>query len=309
MCHSNLDLNYKVQTELLGGAAGAPRPGARLATISQGLADVQLPEGFGIPFPSIQPLYVTSQVLNHNLAPEALEPPLQVRHRGRLTWARDAELAQPMRPLYAAGLSVMVSLGDTQAYFDTLTPGETEHGSSCAPGIAATKATAHLFTDRHQQRFTAHWIVKPGEEERRTIVTGMLGLEYDTTIHHIAVHLHPFAKSLALRDLTTGTDLFVSYAKNAEGKVGLETVDSYSSTEGIPVFKDHQYELVSVYDNTSGQDQDAMAVMYLFLADKEFDHARALAGLGALREQIAKMDESTLQRWFQKLLQTAALDQ
>ena len=30
------------------------------------------------------------------------------------------------------------------------------------------------------------------------------------------------------------------------------------------MFKDHEYELIAIYDNTSGVDQDAMATMWLY---------------------------------------------
>src|SRR5262249_10503057 len=42
------------------------------------------------------------------------------------------------------------------------------------------------------------------------------------------------------------------------------------SEEGIPLIKGHRYELVSVYNNTSGIDQDSMASMFFGLADPEF---------------------------------------
>ena len=32
----------------------------------------------------------------------------------------------------------------------------------------------------------------------------------------------------------------------------------------------YEFELVSVYDNTSGETQDAMAVMFLYMHDPEF---------------------------------------
>ena len=51
-------------------------------------------------------------------------------------------------------------------------------------------------------------------------------------------------------------------------------MQSLASIDGIPVYADHQYEQVSVYDNTSGEPQDAMAVMYLYLLDKEFSHSK-----------------------------------
>ena len=44
---------------------------------------------------------------------------------------------------------------------------------------------------------------------------------------------------------------------------------------GIPIFRAHEYELKSVYDNTSGEDQDSMAVMFLYVHDRGFRLPRA----------------------------------
>ncbi|MGE4605458.1 MAG: hypothetical protein AAEJ52_01805 [Myxococcota bacterium] len=38
-----------------------------------------------------------------------------------------------------------------------------------------------------------------------------------------------------------------------------------SSADGIPIYRDHEYELISTYNNTSGVDQDAMATMFLYV--------------------------------------------
>ena len=97
-----------------------------------------------------------------------------------------------------------------------------------------------------------------------------MDLPFDTTVHHIAVHLHPFAASLELRDLTADTTVFRSEVENSAEKIGLERVESFSSEEGIPVYADHEYELVSVYENTSAEDQDSMAIMFLYMLDREF---------------------------------------
>lgn len=113
-------------------------------------------------------------------------------------------------------------------------------------------------------------MVPPGRQVNRTLVTKVMNLPFDTTIHAIAVHLHPFAESLELRDLTTGERVFVSHAENLPDRIGLARVEAFSSPEGIPLFKDHEYELVSVYHNTSGVDQDSMAVMLLYLRDHDF---------------------------------------
>lgn len=52
--------------------------------------------------------------------------------------------------------------------------------------------------------------------------------------------------------------------------IGIDQVDYYSSALGIPLYKDHEYELLSVYNNTTSYDQDVMAVMFLYVLDKEF---------------------------------------
>jgi hypothetical protein len=82
--------------------------------------------------------------------------------------------------------------------------------------------------------------------------------------------VHPFAESLELRDLTAGTTVYKVDVRNNPGATGIVDIGAYAGSDGIPVFRDHDYELVSVYDNTSGIDQDAMAVMHLYLLDKGF---------------------------------------
>jgi hypothetical protein len=64
--------------------------------------------------------------------------------------------------------------------------------------------------------------------------------------------------------------VFVSRARNMTGTIGLEHVDFLSSEAGVPVVKLHDYELLTTYDNTSGTDQDSMAVMYTYLHDREY---------------------------------------
>ncbi|MFP8878739.1 MAG: hypothetical protein VCE43_04375 [Myxococcota bacterium] len=38
-----------------------------------------------------------------------------------------------------------------------------------------------------------------------------------------------------------------------------------SSADGIPIYRDHEYELISIYNNSSGVDQDAMATMFSYV--------------------------------------------
>ncbi len=116
----------------------------------------------------------------------------------------------------------------------------------------------------------AHWVVEPGREENRTLVTNWMKVPFDTTVHFVGVHLHPFAESVSLRDLTTNELVFRSAASGPKDRIGLTSVESYSSQEGFPIYRDHDYELSSVYQNTSNESQDSMAVMFFYVLDKDF---------------------------------------
>jgi hypothetical protein len=125
--------------------------------------------------------------------------------------------------------------------------------------------------DSFGQKFTGHWVVKPGREVNRALATHFLQLQFDTTIHYIAVHLHPFAESIELFDRTDKKSVWKAKARQTKGKIGLEHVDHFISKEGIPIHKDHEYEVISTYNNTSGEDQDSMAVMFLYVLDQNFE--------------------------------------
>jgi cyclophilin family peptidyl-prolyl cis-trans isomerase len=89
-------------------------------------------------------------------------------------------------------------------------------------------------------------------------------------MHYATVHLHPFAVSLTLRDVTTDKTIWKATAKNPEQGVGLAHADSFESLKGVPLYRDHKYELISEYNNTSGVNQDSMASIFFGLSDPEF---------------------------------------
>ena len=258
MCHSNLDLDAQLHVEK-NGAHPAFSP--RLFTLSQGQLEIDLPAGFGIPVRSSQALDLTTQVLNLNHHdPE----PVQVRHKVSLRYAPGSDVGQgmvPLMPIAAYGLALTEG---EDGYFGVAEPEEETHGPGC---LVEQSASDHTYEDGLGRSFSGHWQVPPGRQENRTLVTQLMQVPFETTIHYIAVHLHPFAESLTLKDLTTGEVLFESKAENFEDRIGLANVDAFSSVEGIKVFPDHEYELVSIYDNTSGEMQDSMAVMYIYLRD------------------------------------------
>lgn len=262
MCHANLDIgDLAAHRKAFGwGRVGQPR----LFSLSQGQMEVVFPEGFGIPVLSTEPLHLGSQVLNHNIAVGKF----RVRHRATLDFVRDRDLEKPMKALFQQGVQSMVLIDGEDGYFNMPGGDEQEHGEGCGMGQDAGRA--NKVRDRFGKTFSGHWVVKPGREVRHTPVAGYMRVPYDTTVHYIAIHLHPFAVSLELRDVTTGESVFRSQAEAPDDKIGLARVEHFSSQEGLPIYHDHSYELVSVYENTSGVDQDSMAVMFLYHYDKEF---------------------------------------
>lgn len=265
MCHANLGLDIDAHRERFGWKKNASR---RLFTLSQGQSEVRFPPGFGIPIASDEVLSVEMQLLN--LVHEG--PPLTVRHKVTVEYVRDADLDAPMQPLFMKAATGMVALGAEQAHYDVATP-DAEHGEGCLVG---ERAAGKVRTDSLGREFSGHWVVKPGREENHTLVTESMNLPFDTDVHYIAAHVHPFAESIRLRDLTSGETVFTSRAHNFDDRIGLRDVEYYSSVEGFPIYADHEYEVVSVYQNTSGEDQDSMAVLFIYALDREFERPRDL---------------------------------
>lgn len=259
MCHSNLIIDDETYHDRFKTKIATQ--GERLFTLAQGQLSLELPPGFGMPWMSDWPFIVNSQVLNHNVKGEVVE----VRAKITVDYLRDADLPSPLTPLVQHGVFGLKLLEGRDGHFGLLPQqvDEQSHGPGCSLGEDA--GSEELISDGTGKRFTGFWVLPPGREVNRTRVTSMLALPYDTTIHYIAVHLHPFAEYLELRDLTTGETVYRSKARQVGHGIGLAEVDHYASPNGIPVYKDHEYELVSVYNNVSGEDQDAMASMFIYL--------------------------------------------
>ena len=271
MCHNNLQFEDARGHEKRLGRKSIGLRTSRVFTLSQGAMSVDFPAGFGVPMMSDEKLKLVTQVLNLN----PINQTRQVKYRTTVKYVRDSDVRGRLRPLYQRGVQGLKLLSGPDGYFG-VDHGDSEgHGESCAVGELAGKRT---IQDTKGREFAAHWVVEPGREENHTLATEMLGLTRDTTAHYIAVHMHPFAESVELRDLTTGETLFKSRATNRRDRIGLERVENFSSAEGLQLYKDHEYTLISIYDNTSGVPQDAMAVMYIYVLDKYFEERPAQAG-------------------------------
>jgi hypothetical protein len=274
MCHMNVDLDSERHKALFNLVRF---PASRLITISQGMRvpgggfEARLPEGFAFPIASNEPLLVMTQVLNHNI-----EHPknLNVRHRVTFEYVRDADVKKRPIALFNLPVSGMVQMADNPLALTSM-PGMDSgehHGASCLVGQRAPNAAgmASDYTDPQGRHMTGHWVVPPGKQVNTSDVTWFMSLPYDSKLHYAAVHVHPFAQSLTLRDTTTNTDVFKATMKNPKGRVGLDRVDNFVSLAGVPMYRDHKYELTSVYENPTKENADSMASMFLALDDPEF---------------------------------------
>ena len=274
MCHVNVDLDVDRHATLFS----IRRPVAqRLITLSQGITDTKVPDGFGFPIASNEPLSVFTQVLNHNI-----ENPgnLKVRHRVTFTYVRDSDLTEPMKPLMNVGASGMVILAnnplainpDMAAASTGSGTGGSGHGESCLMAARAPNAAGMSsdYVDPKGRKMTGHWVVPPGRQVNHSDITWFMALPFDLKLHYAAVHLHPFAEALEVRDVTANKTMFIARARSPEGKVGLDHVDTFLSTEGLQFYKDHKYDLISTYNNPTKETHDSMASVFLGFADPKF---------------------------------------
>lgn len=283
-------------------ALGVVSEDQRFTALAQGFYHKEYPDGFGLPVLSTDKLSFSSQILNYNT--EIGERPLRVRHRVVTHYIRDKDLAAPLKAITNTFVQSMVLLDgeEGKGYFGVRDPDPKIHGESCAMGVKADSREA-LSVDFYGRRFSAHWLVGPGRSTTQTLVTKMMKIKEDTTINVIDVHLHPFGEWVELRDLTAAETVFRSETVQREGGIGLHSVQAYRSADGLPVYADHEYALVTSYNNTRGEPSDAMAIMYIGLHDRNFD-PRLLTDAA---EREARRDERRLEA-FERRMRAVEVD-
>ncbi|NNK88494.1 MAG: hypothetical protein HKO90_09440 [Flavobacteriaceae bacterium] len=256
ICHTNVDyydgehysrwdLNHRI---------GMQYP--RLTSMSHGIESYNLPKGYGFPVFTNENLFLSTQTLNHNVSEEVFG----VKHKISLNYS---EAVESLKPLYSKTIFIMLP-------YDKDNPFEgpsDENPNACLP----VETKNHSYVNENGQALSGHWVIFPGEAEYSFDVTAQMQLQDSTSLHHAAIHVHPFTESLSLVDKTMNSILFESRAQNYRDKIGLEDVSYFSSSEGIMLYPDHRYELVLKVNNTTGIDQDMMASMFIFLYDKEMD--------------------------------------
>lgn len=259
LCHNNFE--YAVDAYLrnwyLPDRVGTLT--SRLFEMTPGQTKLEFPKGYGVPMMTNENMSITTQALNLND-----DTTFTLRHRAQLDYVYNKGANRAMKPLFQQGVSVMPLVAKKYLEENNLDP---------LPGcVPALPSLDYLMTNDEGYTFTGHWMVEPGDTIYSSNITRMLNLPFSTTLHYAAAHLHPFAEYLELYDLTDSSTVFISNTKNYDqGRVGLLEIPVFSSEEGVMLYKNHEYELRTRVNNTTEDLQDAMAVMLLYMYDKELD--------------------------------------
>lgn len=271
MCHNNLNIVDKNdlpwEMNFLGNKV-------RLFTLAEGQTAIHFPKGFGIPVPANFNLEMVSQVLNHGNE----ELNMEVIHRTRIDYVKESEIEKgSIVPLFPITIFVTKQTSGPPGQHGLPIPCIEHHldstkivGESPQHNCSFNYENEEYnpYEDEYQRSFTGHWSIPSNKEKLTTDVTRMMNLKEDTKIHFISIHLHPFAHSLEFWDETTNTQLFKSTVENRTDQIGIKKITNLSSKEGIPIFKDHRYKLVSHYLGVdSQQDFTAMATMCLYVEE------------------------------------------
>jgi len=268
-CHSNLTFAEHGTTPEQYNArlGGKIHFDWRLFSLVPGRSSIELPQGFGIPVPSDASLDYFTMSLNQNPRNE-----VDVRMRTHLHTVSPDETNAPTKALFRRAVYVLQHEGagaHSAADHKSCNAKSLDHvGAGCGEWKTVTAANGSTML-MPVEGMTNHWTVPPGHHVYQSDITPQLNLPFDTTIHYATIHVHPFARGMELRDLTTGKAVLQLNSRDWTDRIGVAHVDEFKSTRGLPITRGHHYQLSVDYDNTSAADTDAMAILYLYLLERQ----------------------------------------
>lgn len=255
ICHTNVDFNdVKYYSSFhLEKRIGTQYP--RLTSLSHGMENFSFPKGYGVPMKGNELLYVTTESLNHNL-PDAN---FWIRHEVDINYSKEKNL----KPLMSRTAFIMLPYDKYDPYKEPTDPGTNQ----CIP----VETKNHSYDDGKGNKLSGHWVVPLGKNTYRSGINQQLQIQDSLRLHAAAIHVHPFATQISLYDNTKHQNIFTSKIVNHTNKIGLTSIEPFSTEEGIWLYKNHEYEIVLEVNNTSTINQDMMGSMFLFFYDKELD--------------------------------------
>lgn len=228
---------------------GKPQLGdQRLMTVSQGLEEMKFPQGFAIKAENAaKNASILAQALNNN---DDIDKKLSYTLTVHYVDDADAE-KYALKPLRTVTVAVMAK--------DTNT-------APSSSGDICTTQDGMLEPMPAGMSSLVHFNVPPGRHEYKSPIDRTNPIYMGGNIHYIKLHLHPYGESVTLTDKTNGKTVWHGKTIKDKNKAALTDADFYSSVEGIKIEPAHEYEITTVYNNTSNSVTDAMAVLRLYVA-------------------------------------------
>lgn len=304
-CHANLTFSPGSTTpEAHNASFDSPKhQDWRLFTLVPGRMQIELPDGFGIPVRNTTAMDFYTMSLNQNPG----TPGADIRMRSRVHFVREQAVTKPIRPLFRRALYVYQQFQDLKprSAAAELAKSQQQHtGEACAlesrrdqrgaipssfgadpthPGASCCvkNASEGGVMEQFGPENTIHWIVPPGSHAYQSEVSEQFELPFDTTAHYVTGHLHPYGRSLRLIDLESGEPVFEIVSEDFHDKIGVERMSEVRSTEGVWLQHGGRYRLICEYENPTDKPIDAMAILYVYLAEEPDPNGGKLAGAAA----------------------------
>jgi hypothetical protein len=257
-CHSNLSFANNG-----GSRDGKTYIDSRLFTLAPGRTSIELPPGFGMPVPADAPLDYLTMSLNLNPRTE----PMNIRMRTQLHTIAADQPGAPTKTLFRRALYVLQRENGPEHKSCNAKSGVDRPDLGCGEWTKVNLPNGSTML-MPSEGMTNHWTVPQGDHIYTSDITPQLNLPFDTSVHYATIHVHPFARWMELRDLTTGQTALHLTSQDWPDRIGVAHVDEFKSIDGIPILRSHHYELAVEYNNTSDSTTDAMAILYLYLRDK-----------------------------------------
>lgn len=264
ICHMNLDVDSEYRNRVFPESERCTV--ARILTLTQGQTSVTFPEGYGVPVASDEQWTFTFQAANRTTDEHRV-----LKHRLKMDLIEDKDLLEPIQPLawVTPYLSVVVGKNSPEA-----AEREKKEMPGCLPttvGLVAPNSVPNTSFDSWcGNRRSGHWVVAPG---RHTYQSGCpeLRVPSNRTVRMVWSHVHPLLESASMIECSTRKPLFTVTSKTrTEPGLEIEEIKLLTFPEGLLMKANTNFEIQSVYNNTTKVAQDSMVALGVFFDDVKF---------------------------------------
>ncbi|MFZ8934814.1 MAG: hypothetical protein ACO20H_03825 [Bacteriovoracaceae bacterium] len=210
-----------------------------LVALAQGLNTLKFPDGFALKasMSTDKNAFLNAQVLNNNYT----DIDKEIDFKANIKYLTDSEAKkQKIKPLHFGFVGSLCPVSD------------------CKP--------VHMHDHKmgHSQPMTSHWYVPPGTHSYKNKIKLDSFKGKNIKIHYIWLHLHPYGESLSLKNISKNKVVWKGYAQNHKEKELITNLDYYSSSKGILVDPNDEYEVEMIVNNRTKRDVDTMGAFWVY---------------------------------------------